>query len=88
MNEAWLKLLNHALGVSPAVAKSLHGYRNRYCATIGGPEHAAMMEMEAAGLVQQGRVINNGTMQFFYATRAGCEAIGLSPKAIERALED
>lgn len=82
-----IELLVHMLGAGEHVRRSNHGYRNRFCAGVGGDDHRIMLEMEAAGLVVAGPIINGGRSQFFGATLAGCKAAGLSDAATERALE-
>ncbi len=88
----WLEKLTHMLGAGKEVKKSCHGYRNRFCAAIGGDDYKIMKLMEKAGLVTVGSEINyrtsNNTAQFFHATLEGCKAIGLSKAAIKRAFED
>lgn len=42
--------------------------------------------MEKLGLVQAGKVINEGRDQYFHATLAGCRAIELHKAGITRAL--
>jgi hypothetical protein len=81
----WKESLTHMLGAGSHIPKRQHGYRNQFCSTVGSEDHVSMLEMEVAGLVVKGQTIN-GDMQFFYATEAGCEAIGLSKAAIKRAL--
>lgn len=88
INAEWANKLRHMLGAGSEIPKANHGYRNRFCAEVGGPDHADLREMEAAGLVVAGGLINDGKGQFFHATLAGCKAIGLSRAAIKRALED
>ncbi len=83
-----IELLTHMLGAGRHLKQRMHGYRNRFCAEVNGEDYQAMLEMEAAGLVCAGGKINEGRDQFFHATRAGCEAIGLSKAATERALGD
>jgi hypothetical protein len=77
--------LTHMLGAGSHIPKRSHGYRNYYCANVGDPD---MADMEKAGLVTAGCVINNGSQQYYSATLAGCQAIGLSKAAIKRAMED
>ena len=45
-----------------------------------------MRRLESEGLVEQGR--EGESLLFFHATVAGCQAVGLGPKQIERAMED
>ena len=81
------KLLTHMLGVGSHIKKNQHGYRNYFCAGIGGDDFAAMKDMESLGLVVAGHIINDGRDQYFFATLKGCESIGLSKAAIKRAME-
>lgn len=84
-NQKWIEILRHMLGAGPHIAKSKHGYRNYYCASIGDDDHKNLLEMAQSGLVKPGRIINNGSDQYFYATVSGCEEIGLRKAAINRA---
>lgn len=88
LDQRHAEILTHMLGAGPDVAKKRHGYRNRFCAEVAGGDHATLSEMAAAGLVKAGRLINDGRDQYFHATIAGCEAIGLDRAAIKRAMED
>lgn len=87
VNAKHAELLTHMLGAGPHIARKMHGYRNYFCAGIGGGDYQALVEMGAAGLVKAGGTINDGTMQYFYATVEGCKAIGLHKAAIKRAME-
>lgn len=80
--------LRHMLGATRDHAKTSHGFRNHFCAEIGFRDHDDMVAMQALGLVTAGRKINNDKDQYFHATLAGCQAIGLSKAAIKRAFED
>jgi hypothetical protein len=82
----WQETLTHMLGAGSHIPKEQHGCRNQFCASLGSEDHMSMLQMEAVGLVVKGRRLN-GDMQFFYATEAGCKAIGLSKAATKRALE-
>lgn len=82
------KLLTHMLGCGEHIPKRSRGYRNRFCAELGSDDHQHMLTMQLAGLVVDGCTINQGTMQYFHATRAGMEAIGLKGVALKRALAD
>ena len=84
----WLDNLRHMLGATSGTPKKSHGYRNHFCVDVGYRDHATMQAMEAAGLVQAGRVMNEGRGRYYHATVAGCQAIGLSKAAIKRAFED
>ncbi len=82
------EILTHMLGAGPHVRKKMHGYRNRYCVDIGNDDHKLLIEMEEAGLVKSGQVINGGTGKYYFATIKGCAAIGLSKTAIKHAMEN
>ena len=84
----WLDILRHMLGASRERRKRDHGFRNYFCALVGGEDYTTLQEMEQAGLVKSGLSINGGKMQHFHATIEGCEAIGLSKAAIKRAFDD
>lgn len=79
------EILTHMLGAGDHIPRGRRGYRNYYCTSVGDE---TLCEMEKAGLVVAGRTINDGRDQYFYATLAGCKAIGLSKAAIKRAFED
>lgn len=79
--------LHHMLCAVSNVKKSNWGYRNHYCAGVGSEDEASFTEMEKAGLVARGRVINDGDSVFFHATEAGMDAIGLKPAQKKRAME-
>jgi hypothetical protein len=79
--------LQHMLGATPnGYSKSKWGFRNHYAASKGGEQEAAMRRLESVGLVEQGR--EGESLIFFHATVAGCKAVGLRPKQIERAMEE
>jgi hypothetical protein len=84
----WLDLLRHTLGARPEQQKANHGYRNRFCASVGSEHWLQFMAMVDAGFAETGSLINEGKQQFFSATVAGCKAIGLSRAAIKRAFAD
>jgi hypothetical protein len=83
------EILTHMLGAGPHVKKELHGYRNGYCAVVDSPDYATLLAMKEAGLVEAGRFVNHQCKcQYFYATLAGCIAIGLGAPAVKRAMND
>jgi hypothetical protein len=86
LDPLWRENLVHMLGCGSHISKRNHGYRNHFCSSVGSKDHTSMLQMEVAGFVVKGRSLNGG-MQFFYATEAGCKAIGLNKTAIKRALE-
>lgn len=86
LKPVWKENLTHMLGAGSHIPKRQHGSRNRFCSTISSKDHVSMLEMEAAGLVVKGQTLYGG-LQFFFATEAGCKAIGLSKAAIKRALK-
>lgn len=88
MTEKHRGLLIHMLGCGDHVPKKSRGYRNRFCAELTGDDFKHMQTMLLAGLVTAGVKINQGTMQYFHATRAGMEAIGLKGAVLKRALSD
>lgn len=81
-------LLVHMLGCGDHIPKRSRGYRNRFCAVIGDDDYRSMNEMLIAGLVTAGCKINQGTMQFFHATKEGAQAIGLKGVVLKRAFAD
>jgi len=88
LTEAHEGILRHMLGAGSDVPKKTWGYRNRYCTGLNSGPHKLLLEMQEAGLVKPGAVINQGKVQVFYATREGCLAIGFKAAQIKRALED
>lgn len=78
--------LAYMLGIEPHVSKKKWGFRNRYCATIGGSEESHLTAMANAGLVVRGREINAGASVFFHVTEAGMDAIGLTSAQKKRAM--
>jgi hypothetical protein len=86
MNEKklWTDILRHTVGAEPHTPRAQRGYRNHYCISIGSNDHQALLAMVEAGLMTAGELVSNGT-QYFHATKAGCEAIGLDKSAIDRA---
>lgn len=85
----WRENLTHMLGAGSHIPKKQHGYRNHFCAvlSIRNKDYESMIEMIEAGLVFAGVTINFNECQYFHATVAGCQAIGLSKAAIKRAME-
>ncbi len=88
ISERWRDLLQHTVGARPDQKKSTHGFRNKFCASVGSENWLEFVAMVDAGLVTTGPTINEGRQQFFFATVEGCKAIGLKPAAIKRAFED
>jgi len=86
--QQWRDKLIHMLGAGSHYKKSQHGFRNRYCANVGGMDYQILLDMKDAGLVIHGHAINDGQDRFFFATEAGCKAIGLSKAATKRAMSD
>lgn len=83
LNDYDLHNLRHMLGMNWTPPKD-HGYRNRFCAARG-EQLDSMRKMELLGyVVEQGE---DGDYFSYHATRLGCEAAGLNPKGIERAME-
>lgn len=82
-----VEILQHTLGARPDSPKGEHGYRNNFCAEIGSDDYRTCMELVENGLMLLGFKINEGRDQYFHASHEGCEAIGLSKKAIVRAFQ-
>ena len=81
-----IEKLRHALGASTQRPKSGWGFRNYYCAALGGANDAAMRRMVVAGFMAAG---HEGDKQaYFHATKDGCKLAGLNAAGIRRALED
>ena len=79
--------LTHMLGAEPHVPKSQWGYRNYYCAEVGSNDEKDLIKLANIGLVRRDFTINEGRDVYFFATEKGMDAIGLTPKQKERALE-
>jgi hypothetical protein len=78
-----LSCLRHMVGASEGVPKRDHGYRNHFAA--GSKDQFESMErLLAAGFVVKGA--ESGDLVFYHATREGCVALGMNPKAIKNAL--
>ncbi len=70
--------LTHMLGAERHVATSRWGYRNYYCAGVGGQDERDLMALVDLGLVRRGHVINGGESVYFFATEQGMDAVGLT----------
>lgn len=81
-----IDILTHMLGAGSHIKKRNWGYRNRFCAEIDGDDYRTLLAMEELNLVVRGQLLNGGTMQYFYATEAGCNAIGLNAKQRQNAM--
>lgn len=81
--------LTHMTGTGSHIPTNQKGYRNYFCATVSDldPDYQSMVRMELNGLVLAGRKVNDGNQQYFYATEAGCKAIGLTEEQTKRVLE-
>lgn len=67
-------ILLHSLGVEyPRGKRKPKPYRNYYCAEIHDARLPALVQK---GLMQAGRVINDGRDQYFHVTEAGAAAVG------------
>jgi len=87
VSERQLEILRHMLGAPVKRRRgSLPGYRNRFCAGARGDVADQLRLMADAGLVIADRPMYDGAGQYFHATAAGCEAIGLSKAATKRAI--
>lgn len=87
MTKEQREYLVHMLGMGSHVKKRNRGYRNMYCASVGGKEEADLIAMAKAGFVRRGFTINEGTSVYYFATEAGMDAIGMSEAEKKRALE-
>ena len=87
IDRLWTDILRHTVGAEPHTPRAQRGYRNHYCISIGSNDRQALLAMVDAGLMTAGEMVSKGTIQYFHATRAGCEAIGLDKSAIDRAFE-
>lgn len=75
--------LRHMLGIGDHIKKGNWGHRNYFHAA--GDTIPSMKRLEAAGLVKRGAITGYGA--YFYATKTGCHAVGLSAAGIKRALD-
>lgn len=87
LDELQRHLLEHTLNAGPTIPVRKHGERNGFCVKAGSPAHGDMLALVQLGFMRVGARINFGTDQYFHATAAGCDAIGLSSGAKKRALE-
>ena len=78
-----LEKLCHMLGKRSNIPKKNWGYRNFFAAKEGDIE--SMERLVKAGLAKKD--LKRWGMQYYYATKEGCKAIGLHKAAIERAME-
>ena len=78
-------LIIHMTGSGEHVRRASRGYRNHFCAAVGGDDFAKLALMAGFGLVVAGQKINGGSCQYFHATKAGCEMAGISKAATKRA---
>jgi hypothetical protein len=79
--------LTHMLGAEPHIRQSQWGYRNYYCAEVGGKDEQDLIKLAEIGLVRRGFAINEGEDVYFFATEKGMDAIGLTSEQKARALK-
>lgn len=79
--------LTHMLGAESHIKKSQWGYRNYYCAGVGGKDEQDLIKLANIGLVRRGLTINEGEDVYFFATEKGMDAIGLTTEQKNRALK-
>lgn len=87
INDFDKNILRHMLGANSDTRKSNWGYRNYFCACLSGTDYDSLAKMEKLEIVKRGQTINGGKNVYFFATLAGCKAIGLHKAAIKRAFE-
>ncbi len=75
--------LRHMLGAGSHIKKRNWGYRNHFAPA--GDDVQSMLRLESAGLVIKGKPYHE--TYYYHATKAGCEAAGLEPYQIQKALE-
>jgi len=74
--------LRHMLGMIKRPKRN-HGYRNHF---VAGPvDIGSMNRLVAAGYAKRGSIPTDSG-PWFYATEAGCKAVGLHKAGIERAM--
>ena len=78
-------LMTHATAADER-RKGKRGFRNYFCAAIGGDDYKVWVGLVARGLAREGHKINQGRDQYFMVTELGCKLIGLSGKALKRAM--
>lgn len=88
ITEEQKETLIHMLGCGSHINKSQRGYRNHYCASVGGEDERQLEAMAQLGLVRRGAAINEGTSIYFHATELGMQMAGLTRKQIQRAMGD
>ena len=75
--------MRHMLGMTGTARRGQWGYRNHYAAGINDVSTlASMRQMVEAGFLEEGHTTVN--MTYFYCTREGCKAAGLSKAGIKR----
>ncbi|MDD4892757.1 MAG: hypothetical protein PHH73_01995 [Candidatus Rickettsiella isopodorum] len=64
------------------VTKKQWGFRNHFCASIGSLDDIELSEMEKIGLVKSAN--RSEEQVFYFATKAGAEAIGFKPYQLRK----
>lgn len=78
LTEKHRAILRHSLGLS---SRSKVPYREYFCAYVSDEDRedndfATCQELVELGLMFAGRKINQGSMQYFFVTKAGAETVG------------
>ena len=88
LTQSQREALIHMLGMGKHIHVASRGYRNQYCASVGGEDEKQLTAMAELGLVRRGGTINEGTSVYFFATEAGMDAIGMTKTQKKRAMGD
>ena len=66
--------------------QSIWGYRNHFESVKEGSDFLELKKMKESGYVTEGR--SSYDIIYFYITKKGCEAIGMTKSQIKRAMKD
>lgn len=81
-----IQILQHTLGADSRYKKSQWGFRNQYCTR---PDDIELNKLVDMGLMNKGPASKLlGGDCYFWATEAGCKAIGFTKKQIAKAMEE
>lgn len=80
----WIATIRKALSAEAHHPKHHHGISTWAHAIVGTAHHQMLLAMADAGLMEPGPKTNKGAEQYFQATFAACELIGLHKAAILR----
>lgn len=82
LSENELEILRHMVGAKSHIPKRNWGYRNYFAAS--DCQKNDLKNLLSDGLITEGK--KRGDLTFYFCTKLGCEAIGPSKAATQRAL--